>query len=322
MYKYDVPVNWESVLNSPFAPRYLKGRDYFNGDEYQNTPFDGGGFLSIPKLEQSFCEKIIKIKKEAEFVDPKKGSIILHGSYADEKVTNFSDIDILFIVNDQCIDNYKDILMIRKIVKNILSIIYKLDPLIHHGLMVLSQSKYSNYDESFLPIDTYRYSKVLTNSFGGVNYKVNSEISINNAKKKLENGIAYFLHRVPKDISLFNIKDVVSNIFLMAVIWLQARKGLFLYKRTSLGIFRAEGPLACQRALTLATEIREIWPKTNMGKFQSKFFDICRFGGVSPHVLNKAHSLSFNRVAKDEVAGPFKELLQEVRSFATGLMCE
>ena len=84
----------------------------------------------------------------------------LHGSLATrDYIKGWSDIDTLAIVSKETIENPKHLLKLRKRMYHMRYFFYKIDPLQHHGSIVVSEYDLSNYCQPYFPIPVFNYAK-------------------------------------------------------------------------------------------------------------------------------------------------------------------
>ena len=124
---------------------------------------------------------------------------------------------------------------LRKVIRLMLSYIYSVDPLMHHGIEIISACDFSRYDESILPLKTLR-SAVALNESTEMDIIVDHELSVINAKKKLiKQCDAVILFKENKmNQSLYKMKGLISVLTLIPVLLLQADAKEFLYKRDAI----------------------------------------------------------------------------------------
>ncbi len=258
-------------LNSD-APRRgreqnLDPEDLYGGskiiDEHRSISIH---FLSKPINHHSSCyrvrcEVIAMLKKIVnENILIENATFFVQGSYATGEITAFSDVDVGVIISgpEISVDSMK---ILRGVVRRILTYIYSLDPLMHHGVDVILAKNLHGYDESVLPVETLRNAVVLNGS-GLIDVMVDYELSVKNATEKLLSQCNAIINYREKKInlSLYKLKGLISVVLLIPVLLLQADVGEFLYKRDAIKrareLYSRKMPFI---AVDLATQIRENW---------------------------------------------------------------
>jgi len=311
-------INWDKVIN---LPTYARGR-YFGRQikpEAGNSLLVDCDSLCFDNVARPNKGWLVEISEIIRMGKPSGVDFILHGSHADSTATHFSDIDILALVNGDAITSGDDIDSVGTVCTKVLEKIYLNDPTAHHGLMVLEKSSLLNYDESFLPIDAISKGIPLGVSSLEIVYKKNLDLSIDGATGKLDNGVDYFARRLDVFATYFNIKNLVSSALILCVLWVQAKRHVFMYKSDSLDLFRREGPERCMRTVQLATSLRNEWPKLRMATATRKIYSIaCRIG-VHPQRGRKIYDLTAPSMVDGNTLNLFNAFLESIPDFVAGL---
>jgi hypothetical protein len=87
--------------------------------------------------------------------------VLLHGSQATADTCDFSDVDIVVVLDDAHPYSLEEHRAAISELRRLLAIAYSYDPLMHHGLMFLPASRLSAYDETYLPLESIRCGRVL-----------------------------------------------------------------------------------------------------------------------------------------------------------------
>ena len=220
--------------------------------------------------EQSPCYKkrkyIFSRLKELlnNFQMPDNITMFLHGSYATGDVTSFSDIDIVLIINSEILCN-EDLQTTRDVVKALRKYIYGIDPTMHHGIDVIEKKFFQAYDESILPVNTLENAVFLCGNSADIALSVDRNLSIKSAHKKLIEQCNALLRYDESYINFtpYRMKCIMSVLFLIPVLLLQADKGIFLYKRSALLQFQNEYKELNFSVVDTATKMRGRWNTSN-----------------------------------------------------------
>lgn len=188
-------------------------------------------------------------------------SIYVHGSWADNTRTSFSDLDDFIVVDDlmptSLITKLKAELWLNKVDMRM----RRIDPLQHHGHWIINASQLANYDNSYMPIIVLK-NAIRVQGATKINVQVNVEKSslgiiknIYNCTKSTE---FLFKKYIQNKINVFEMKGLVGNILLMPAYVFQAR-GEWVSKKhaieSSEELFSRE---ACE-AIKTCSEIRNQW---------------------------------------------------------------
>ena len=198
------------------------------------------------------------------FQMPDNITVFLHGSYATGDITSFSDIDIALIINSENLC-YEDLQTTRSLVKLLKRYIYGIDPTMHHGIDVFDKKYFQAYDESVLPVNTLENAVLLYGKSVDITLSVDRNLSIKNARNKLVEKCNALLKYDENYINFtpYRMKCIMSVLFLIPVLLLQANKGVFLYKRSALLKSKNEYKELNFSVVDTATQMRERWNASN-----------------------------------------------------------
>ncbi|MEX0729483.1 MAG: nucleotidyltransferase domain-containing protein [Aquisalimonadaceae bacterium] len=144
-------------------------------------------------------------------------SVYIHGSYADETTTSFSDIDDYIIVEEARLTNkrFKSLIIaLNKIDMRFC----RADPLQHHGHWITSVSELGCYDNSFLPLFVLGEAKHVLGR-NGLEAKVDMASSrrglCNNIGLTCEIIVLLFQKMRNNSINAYELKCLVGSVALM-----------------------------------------------------------------------------------------------------------
>jgi predicted nucleotidyltransferase len=207
--------------------------------------------LELPKLEtsDSYLNKLrLAFQKYSDFID-----IIIFGSYADKTTTNFSDYDILVILDDSQLFNKE----VWTQLLNINACIQKFDVLQHHGLFLTNKKSFKSYDNNSIPIKTLEDGNSLfRDSKFTVNFHTNNKLIDKNVYDNLE-AIDLLILEDSKKYHLFNLKRLMGSIFIQPAYYYQS-KGDEITKKEALYKFAKE--FKVQNELQVLSQLRYDWP--------------------------------------------------------------
>lgn len=164
--------------------------------------------------------------------------VFLHGSLATNDYTGFSDVDVGIFVKNEVMVDASLLKKLQKRIRGALRIILRFDNLQHHGLFIIPECFMMNYPEEYLPIEVFKYSKVIGKIFKVRIYSKKDPLS---ARKKLFHMVKAIekFHDAPKN--LYELKHKVSMVMLLPTLFLQAN-GRYLYKKFSFETVKKELP--------------------------------------------------------------------------------
>ena len=154
-------------------------------------------------------------------------SIIIYGSHSTGDNIAFSDIDILVILNDYVAHTKKQLVSDLNKLAIIHKILFKQDPLMHHGLSFENLSNFNLYSEKILPLETIKHSKYL---YGSKSLNISlmeedgtSDLSINRLKYILSELINNYNFNKKKMQFDYYLKYYISGILLIPSLFLQTQ---------------------------------------------------------------------------------------------------
>jgi predicted nucleotidyltransferase len=259
-------LNADFMLNRNISEYLLRSRDRFQViPESRNAHY----LISLneyPLGENSPCYNkrnsvFRKLKKIlADFQIPDYITVFMHGSFATGDITAFSDIDIAIFIDSEKL-TFDDIRATQSVVKGLRKYMYSIDPIMHHGIDFIDKKCFPAYDESSLPINTLENSVRLWGKNACMTISVDRQLSMQNARDKLVKYCNALLSYDESCINLtpYRMKCIMSVLFLIPVLLLQADKGIFLYKKIALSKSMNEYKKLNFSAIDTATQLRECW---------------------------------------------------------------
>jgi len=96
--------------------------------------------------------EIRQIAEQLTEIDDLLASAVLHGSFGDRTyVENYSDVDLLVVVNRESLEDRSDVERIRDTLQEVQRRAYYVDPHQHHGVMVVTDLDMRAYNRAYLP---------------------------------------------------------------------------------------------------------------------------------------------------------------------------
>lgn len=235
----------------------------------------------------------------------KKGiisNIIVHGSYGDYSYTNFSDLDITLVLEEEIFRNININTLSRKwILGKIYPFLYRVDPLQHHGPFYLWPGLIKKYSESILPLDVYKCSWGLKEEVIGFNtinrYNNDSRLSQTTCQSLLNHKISFFSH----GYSMYAVKRYLSNLMILPAFYFTDTH-CPMHKKESFFLFKNKYKNS-QEIIDISTHLRNIWPETPaaLGLLRLCLFKLGR-KGKSNVILQKVYqNKSINKIVKEDL---------------------
>jgi hypothetical protein len=232
------------------------------------------GTIEIPVSHiSSFTEGVLKTELDQIFfglnsLDNEKIQVFVHGSWADNSRTAFSDLDDFIIVEDDYFETAQAVL------KEIEMKFQQIDPIQHHGHWLIKKSKLLDYDNSFMPLFILNESICLKgkNYFPGhINRQLTLDGTIGRIINTCRNIESFFRLHADNKLNIYNLKKFVGSIALLPAMIYQLR-GIEKGKRNA--IENAEKIFSEKSLLLLqwATDLRNNWSQlTGQTSYQKLF---------------------------------------------------
>lgn len=184
----------------------------------------------------------------------------IHGSMATmDYIKGVSDLDTLLILKNDVVMDEKKLLEFENKVIPTLKYFYQIDPLQHHGHMVITELDKSYYPQTYFPLILFDYAVKLSGP---------QEVTFNERDSTLERKVLLWRmltntdkHQLEQGVSnFFGLKYFLSIVQLIPTIFLQAQ-GEYCYKRDSFKRIRDQYPNLNWAIIDKATSIRNSWIK-------------------------------------------------------------
>jgi predicted nucleotidyltransferase len=184
----------------------------------------------------------------------------LHGSFATKDyVKGWSDVDTLAVVLKKTIEDPKSLLEFRNMMYYMRHFLYKIDPLQHHGSIIISEYDLENYCQVYFPVEIFKYAKSFFKEDGTGKVKVRDCSS--EVLAKLFWFVNYFRRlNIEKNYNMnsYDTKNLLHCITLFPTVYLNA-KGIFVYKKLSFEMAKKDFKKEAWEVIDYASSIRRNW---------------------------------------------------------------
>lgn len=209
----------------------------------------------------------------------------LHGSFATKDyVKGWSDVDTLAVVSKETIENPKKLLELRDRMYVMRRFFYRMEPLQHHGSIIISEHDLNSYCQSYFPVPVFKYAKSFFKDDKIKSFKVRDYSR--EAFARLLWFVSYFRKmKAGKRLSLgsYETKNLLHCITLFPAIYLNA-KGILVYKKFSFGMAKKDFSKEEWKVVDYAGKIRKNW------KSGCKIPLIGKFSGINPLLFYQINS--------------------------------
>lgn len=217
-------------------------------------------FKSYPEEDFSYLKPVLELKK---FANEKLGEYLadlhIHGSIATgDYVKGWSDLDTLIIIRKSALSNSSSLLKLRDLLYKSKKYFYKIDPLQHHGHMIITETDLDYYCQTFFPLVLFKYSK---SAFGEKCFNIKVRDSRAENIDRFSSFVRYFRNlRFNKIFSMgsYDVKFLFHMVTLFPVMYLQA-KGIHVYKKFSFAMARTDFDENLWEPIEAVSEARKKW---------------------------------------------------------------
>ncbi|ANV89539.1 hypothetical protein [Picosynechococcus sp. PCC 8807] len=215
-------------------------------------------------------------------------SLYIHGSWADQTKTSFSDLDDLIVVKRDGIKTVREVRKIESWLNRVDMRFCRIDPLQHHGHWIIYEDQLENYDESYMPLLVLENSICLQGE-KKISAKVNIEATQvgleRNLKVTLLNIENYYIKYQKNQINLYDMKCLIGS-FLLVPAYVFQMKGKRVTKKWAIenasNIYSAD----VHKVLEICSTMRQDWKKA-LNTFQFELFSISPKFFTNPHLYRK-----------------------------------
>ncbi len=241
--------------------------------DFYSIRFDGTKSIKKPKCKEFQIGEYKKqdfeyLKPVVELKDFAKKNLrgllsgfYVHGSIATKDYAKgFSDLDTLAIVSKSAIENPDLMLELRKKLCYSRSFFYRIDPLQHHGSIIISEYEMQNYCQPYFPVVIFNYSRSLLKDR---QYKFNARDSHNESIAKMFWFVNYFrrLYIEKKyNLNSYDTKILLHSMTLFPSLYLQA-KNRHVYKKYSFHIAKKDFDKHLWQIIDEVSKMRLHWKR-------------------------------------------------------------
>ena len=244
----------------------LINKEFKNINELISYNFKDAFINNFYQNEKDILNRLNPTKESLEFIkifekiNNPALSIFIHGSHADGKTTNFSDIDVSIFINNN--SENLDLKRVRNDILILNNYSKKIDLETHHSIFLYYLNDINCYPESFMPLD------VLIKSLTPKSQKFN----FNNTRFSIDIAIDSFL-RIFNTLSnlaskgnnnnFYKFKNIISSYFMLIILHYEILNFKFSDKKSIFMNLLSKENNEFTPTFTLCSEIREKWPLQN-----------------------------------------------------------
>lgn len=186
--------------------------------------------------------------------------ILVHGSIATHEECSYSDFDGLVILNDRALALTDQLRGISSELSRLRKWFLKTDILQHHGWFLLTESDLLNLDTAYFPVEILRHSKsLLKHSAYSIRLIPDSDPDFSKTFSDVSNKTLRLTESVVKQMDMYELKSVLSRIFLLPALYHQAKYSKGIFKKDSFDTVKQEFGNQLWQPIDDASRIRSQW---------------------------------------------------------------
>jgi hypothetical protein len=159
----------------------------------------------------------------------------LHGSLATYEECNYSDFDAVVIIKNEVFSSPEKLCDVAIKLHKASSIMFKFDPLQHHGWFVLTAMDLECYPAIYFPHEIFNNAKSLFRDMGltlDININI-SDASDRDIFSVLSKSIKKLIQHKEYPRNMYQLKSLLSKFMLLPSLYVQSRDGYAIFKKFS-----------------------------------------------------------------------------------------
>lgn len=276
------------VFNAGISGRTFPGIISSLYRDFSKIKNEGGKTVKKPKCREF---DINDYKKDQVFLKPlgelrdyaneklrgHLAGFYLHGSLATKDyVKGWSDVDTASIVSKETLESPERLLELRGYMFCARKFFYRIDPLQHHGSIMIAEYDLKNYCQAYFPVRIFKYSKSFFKDDREMQFKIRGYSS--EALAKMFWFVSYFRAismAKKRNLGSHEAKSLLHAVTLFPTLYLQAR-GSLMYKKFSFDKAKKHFDEETWKVIDHVSSLRSNWK--GFGVFPL----IKSFSGINP----------------------------------------
>ncbi len=217
---------WDAFLPTGAAFRQLS-----SGQPYEGWMQSGGHERKYGPVH--LLQRLL-LKEGAAFFK----RAMVHGSIATlDDVPGFSDMDLAFVVRTSALKSPKNLLRLRRLASQILTLTHAFDPFMHHGPFYLAEMDFRRYPEALFPSVLFGYGADLAGLSEALWLCASPSEGVTD---RLLDDLQALFERWPSDPLVLRdgheLECILGCTLILPALYLQRRTGTFRYKRETFSL--------------------------------------------------------------------------------------
>lgn len=236
----------------------IRGRDTKSAAKPECTELEFAGYK---KSDLDYLNPLKELKGYArKSLKQYLSGFYLHGSFATKDyIKGWSDVDTLAIISRNTLENPEKLLELRDKMYLMRRFFYRVDPLQHHGSIIISEYDIKNYCQAYFPVAIFRHAKSFFDEDRAETFKTRDYSG--EALSSMFWFVSYFrkLNKEKKyNMGSYDLKVLLHSITLFPSMYLQA-KGILGYKKFSFDIAKKDFKMESWKVIDDVSSLRRSW---------------------------------------------------------------
>ena len=188
----------------------------------------------------------------------------VHGSLGTYEEIAYSDFDALVILKNECFESPVRLARVARLLSLARKIMYRFDPLQHHGWFVLAEPDLDCYPDDYFPLALFDQAKSL---FRGLGTELSiqglsSEPKYTTAFENLSSSLLNCIERKKFPRNVYQLKSLLSQFMLLPAFYVQARDSKGVLKKNSFQMAKDDFDQESWSIMDEVSDLRGNWSYT------------------------------------------------------------
>jgi hypothetical protein len=224
------------------------------------VPSSGARGDPVTVIMESCAPKIALPPLDGDKLKP-VSHIIVHGSQATRDACDFSDVDIMVVLEDRRAFTAREHEHAAVELRRLLRAVYRYDSLMHHGLQFCGASRLQAWDQSILPVETLRLGYPLHGPRQLQLYALKADLPA--LRARVARAVRVLRARLDErdfERGDYAYKQFLSNVLLLPAL-VAAGRGAFVYKRDAFSLVKEWFAASEWAGMERAERLRRQWKR-------------------------------------------------------------
>lgn len=216
--------------------------------------------IQVPPYEGSNKHVLNMIEALEPLNDDLLGAYV-HGSLGTYEEIGYSDFDALVVIRDEVFDSQHRLAGLAAKLSSLQKIMFRFDPLQHHGWFVLVEADLGFYCDAYFPRELFKYAKSLFRN-QGTEICLTARDSFTESSEIFMTLCHSILSRIDRGHfprTLYGLKSLLSEVMILPALYVHLRDGNAVYKKYSFDLASADFTTESWEIMRKISAIRAGW---------------------------------------------------------------